>query len=157
MKKLLTKLTIVSLIALVGLAMLSYTATKPEGLGVVAGQLSECPEKSNCVSTQTSSAEHRMPPIAFTGTPEETIERIKNVVAENCVREKLVEEQSPTYLRYEFRSLFFRFVDDVEFYFDGAEKLIHFRSAARVGYSDLGANRTRMEKISAALQSETSP
>ena len=153
MKKLFTKLIIVSLVALVGLAMLSYFAPKPEGLGVVDGQLAECPDKPNCVSTQTSSSENRMQPISFTGTPEEKIKQIKSTVSENCVREKLVEEQSPTYLRYEFRSLVFRFVDDVEFYIDDAEKLIHFRSAARVGHSDLGVNRARMEKLTAALQS----
>jgi uncharacterized protein (DUF1499 family) len=51
------------------------------------------------------------------------------------------------YIRAEFKSRIFGFVDDVEFWFDDEQKVIHFRSASRVGYSDLGANRKRMEKI----------
>ena len=61
-------------------------------------------------------------------------------------RTKLVEEDE-AYLRYEFTSLLFRFVDDVEFVFDDASKTIHFRSASRTGYGDLGVNRKRMEEI----------
>ncbi len=61
-------------------------------------------------------------------------------------RIKLVEEED-SYLHYEFTSLLFRFVDDVEFLFEDATKTIHFRSASRVGYGDFGVNRKRMEEI----------
>jgi uncharacterized protein (DUF1499 family) len=61
-------------------------------------------------------------------------------------RTKLVEEDE-TYLHYEVTSLLFRFVDDVEFLFDDDTKTIHFRSASRTGYGDLGVNRTRMEQV----------
>ena len=57
----------------------------------------------------------------------------------------VVEED--TYWHVEFRSRVFRFVDDVEFLFDPADRQIHVRSASRVGYSDLGVNRRRIEKI----------
>ena len=40
-----------------------------------------------------------------------------------------------------------RYVDDVEFYINEKNKIIHFRSASRIGYSDLGVNRKRMEEI----------
>jgi uncharacterized protein (DUF1499 family) len=59
---------------------------------------------------------------------------------------KLVEEDE-TYLHYEATSLLLRFVDDVEFLFDDETKTIHFRSASRTGYGDLGVNRTRMEQV----------
>ena len=61
-------------------------------------------------------------------------------------RVKLVEEDE-SYLHCEFTSLLFRFVDDVEFVFDDATKTLHFRSASRTGYGDLGVNRKRMEEI----------
>jgi uncharacterized protein (DUF1499 family) len=61
-------------------------------------------------------------------------------------RTKLVEEDE-SYLLYEFTSLLLRFVDDVEFLFDDDTKTIHFRSASRTGYGDLGVNRRRMEEI----------
>ena len=51
------------------------------------------------------------------------------------------------YIRAEFTSAFFRFVDDVEFYFDTEAKIIHMRSASRIGYSDFGVNRERLEKL----------
>ena len=62
-------------------------------------------------------------------------------------------KESPHYLHVEFSSLLFRFVDDVEFFLDDMEKLIHIRSASRVGYSDLGVNRRRVDKIRAEWHS----
>jgi uncharacterized protein (DUF1499 family) len=61
-------------------------------------------------------------------------------------RMKIVEEKDD-YLHAEARSLIFRFVDDVEFYLPAPEKVIHVRSASRVGYSDMGVNRKRVEEI----------
>jgi len=54
-----------------------------------------------------------------------------------------------TYLHYEATSLLLRFVDDVEFLLDDETKTIHFRSASRTGYGDLGVNRKRMEQVRA--------
>ncbi len=56
--------------------------------------------------------------------------------------------QTENYLYVEFTSLVFRYVDDVEFLIDPNNSKIDFRSASRVGYSDLGANRRRMKTIS---------
>jgi uncharacterized protein (DUF1499 family) len=53
----------------------------------------------------------------------------------------------PEYIYAEFRSRLLSFVDDVEFYLDDSAKLIHFRSASRLGRGDLGVNRQRMEEI----------
>ncbi|MEN6507422.1 MAG: DUF1499 domain-containing protein, partial [Smithella sp.] len=61
-------------------------------------------------------------------------------------RIKIVAEKED-YLHAEAKSLIFRFVDDVEFYFPANEKIIHVRSASRVGYSDMGVNRKRVEEI----------
>ena len=51
------------------------------------------------------------------------------------------------YIHAEFRSLIFRFVDDVEFVFPPAEKIIHVKSASRTGYYDFGVNRRRVERL----------
>ena len=61
------------------------------------------------------------------------------------------------YIRAEFVSALFRFVDDVEFYFNDASKTIHLRSASRVGSSDLGVNRKRMEQIRAQYTALAGP
>lgn len=66
-------------------------------------------------------------------------------------RTELIQEEE-VYLHYEVRSLLFRFIDNVEILFDDASKTIHFRSAARVGYSDFGVNRRRMEEVRSLLE-----
>ncbi|CAB1059228.1 hypothetical protein D1BOALGB6SA_3986 [Olavius sp. associated proteobacterium Delta 1] len=49
-------------------------------------------------------------------------------------------------------SLIFQFVDDVELLFSDEKNLIHVKSASRIGYSDLGANRKRVERIRLAFE-----
>ncbi|MEQ8662522.1 MAG: DUF1499 domain-containing protein, partial [Gammaproteobacteria bacterium] len=56
-----------------------------------------------------------------------------------------------TYLHATFRSALFGFVDDVELRLDG--DALHWRSASRVGYSDLGANRRRLEALRGRIKS----
>ena len=73
------------------------------------------------------------------------MQRIKKLVAE-MPRTKIVIVEG-NYLHAEFRSSVFRFVDDVEFLIDPKERAIHFRSASRVGYSDFGVNRRRMQQV----------
>ena len=108
-------------------------------------RLADCPSSPNCVSTQVGDAEHRMEPIPFAGSSDEAIQRIKDLVAK-MPRTKIV-TAGDNYLHAECRSALFRFVDDVEFLIDPKEQLIHYRSASRVGYSDFGVNRRRMEQI----------
>lgn len=151
LKKLLTKFFIVSIVMMLGLAMLSFNSGKRPKLGATEGKLVPCPTSPNCVSTQTDSQAHQLLPVSWSGGTEEAVARIKEIVGRDFSRARLIDE-APGYLRFEFRSLIFRFVDDVEFYIDEAAAEIHFRSASRVGHSDLGANKSRMQKIVAALQ-----
>jgi uncharacterized protein (DUF1499 family) len=109
------------------------------------GRLRPCPATPNCVSTQATDAAHRMSPIPFTETPAEAMARLVRVV-EGMPRARIVVRDGD-YLRAEYRSLVFRFVDDVEFIVDGAAGVIHFRSASRVGRGDLGVNRRRMREV----------
>ena len=112
--------------------------------------LQPCPSSQNCVSTQASDQGHGIPPYRYQKTLAEAKETLKTIVA-NLPRVKLVEEDE-AYPHYEFTSLLLRFVDDVEFVFDDETKTIHFRSASRTGYSDLGVNRRRMEEIRALAE-----
>jgi uncharacterized protein (DUF1499 family) len=142
----------VVLLPVVFLAALSLIASRPANLGVHDGRLAPCPATPNCVSTQAEDAQHRMEPIPLEGTPQEAIERIQSAVAA-MPRMKLI-TQHDNYLHFEATSLLFRFVDDVEFYVDDDAHLIHFRSASRVGHSDLGANRAGMEQIREKLRAQ---
>ena len=145
----LRKIVIISIVMLMGLAMLSYFSPSAPELGVTNGKLSPCPDGDNCVCSMVESEEDTMEPIPFANQEASTqaeSSRLKDLIATNFPRATLITDED-NYLRYEFRSLIFRFVDDVELLFDEQQKMINFRSASRVGKSDLGANRKRMEKI----------
>jgi uncharacterized protein (DUF1499 family) len=116
--------------------------------------LAPCPNSPNCVSSQApeSDQQHYIAPLRFSGDPASAWERLKAaVLAEKRVT--IVAEQD-IYLHAEIRSLLFRFVDDVEFSIVADTGLIHVRSASRVGHSDFGVNRKRVERIRAAFDSQ---
>jgi uncharacterized protein (DUF1499 family) len=140
---------LVVLSPVIALAILSALATRPTNLGVVDGRLGACPNSPNCVSTQAADSQHQIEPIAFGGGPEDAITQLKAAIA-TIPRTKIV-TQTDNYVHAEATSLIFRFTDDVEFFIDPQAKVIHFRSASRVGHSDLGANRARMEMIRKAF------
>jgi uncharacterized protein (DUF1499 family) len=144
-KRIVISLSVVIVLIVGALAMMSLFSGKPSNLGVTNGRLADCPSSPNCVSTQAGGAGHRMEPIPFTGFYDEAMQRIKDLVAE-MPHTKIVTVEDD-YLHVEFRSAFFRFVDDVEFLIDPERHIIHFRSASRVGHSDLGVNRRRMEQM----------
>ena len=116
----------------------------PTSLGVKDNRLSPCPSSPNCVSSQSDDERHKIDPLQFTFTPVEAMTKLKKVV--KGMKRTTVVRESTNYLHAEFRT-FLGFVDDVEFYIDEGQKVIHLRSASRVGYWDLGVNRKRIESI----------
>lgn len=110
-----------------------------------ARRLPPCPSSPNCVSTQAQDEGHAIAPYRYKKSRAEAKEALKAALA-TLPRTKLVEEDD-SYIHFECTSLLFRFVDDVEFLFDDETKTVHFRSASRTGYGDLGVNRRRMEEI----------
>lgn len=109
--------------------------------------LAPCPESPNCISSQAPAddAQHYMAPLTYKGTAEEARQKLLAII-DAMPRTKVVTDEG-NYIHTTFTSLIFRFVDDVEFVIDDGAKQIHFRSAARVGYGDMGVNRKRMEEI----------
>jgi uncharacterized protein (DUF1499 family) len=120
------------------------SGTRLSNLGVKDNWLSPCPSSPNCVSSQSDDGRHKIDPLQFTSTPAEAMTKLKKVV--KGMERTTVVRESPDYLHVEFRT-FLGFVDDVEFYVDDKQKVIHLRSASRVGYWDLGENRKRTESI----------
>jgi uncharacterized protein (DUF1499 family) len=133
--------------------MVSCAGQRPENLGVQNGRLSDCPSKPNCVNSRAMDEEHAVTPFQYEGKRKEAFNRLKKVV-ESFERTTIIEEKE-NYLRVECRSAIIGFVDDVEFYFP-EEKVIHVRSASRLGYSDLGVNRKRVEKLRKLFDAEVS-
>ncbi|MFN5899830.1 MAG: DUF1499 domain-containing protein [Planctomyces sp.] len=133
-----------------GLLVMSLAAPAPGNLGVRGGRLAACPGSPNCVSTQAENQEHWIEPLQTEAADDSAISLLAEIMREQP-RTTIV-EQTGDYLRVEFRSFLFRFCDDVEFYHDRRSGLVHFRSASRVGHSDLGVNRRRMEQIREQFQ-----
>lgn len=111
--------------------------------------LPPCPSTPNCVCSEDPDTGHRIAPLAFEGSPAAALARLRQVVLA-LPRMTLVSE-SGTGFRVECRTRILRFVDDVEFRLDAAGGAIQVRSASRVGYSDLGTNRRRVEEIRRAF------
>lgn len=137
--------TLTKFLWLVPVLMVGCSGTRPSTLGVKEGRLAPCPDSPNCVSSQSADAKHGIDPIAYTTSVEEARNRLEKIVRA-MPRTKAVRLEED-YICLECSSRLFRFVDDVEFWFDDASKVIHCRSASRKGYSDLGVNRKRVERI----------
>ncbi len=117
-------------------------------LGVTAGKLIPCPDKPNCVNSQIVDNEHFIKPIIISKTHIEPKEQLTHII--NGIKSAEIKEVKNDYLRVEFVSAVFGFVDDVEFYFPASTSnkvVVDVRSASRVGHSDFGVNRKRIEEI----------
>ncbi|WP_019504597.1 DUF1499 domain-containing protein [Pleurocapsa sp. PCC 7319] len=125
--------------------MFNFTGERPSNLGVKDGKLAACPDSPNCVNSQSDDAQSKIEPLSAV-----SIAEIKKVV-EGMERTTIIEE-TDNYLYAEFKSKLMGYVDDVEFYFDPQANVVHVRSASRLGKSDLGVNRKRVEEIRSKLK-----
>ena len=142
-----------NLVAVTGILLLTGCTGAMPKLGLEAGRFEACPDKPNCVSSQAQDEAHFIEPIVFNGTQAEAQAHLLKVLQAQA-NVKVTQTQAD-YIRSEFTSSLLRFVDDVEFYFPATESnttLIQVRSASRLGYSDLGVNRKRVEKIRQQLK-----
>ncbi len=131
-----------SLLAL--LPFLSACAGEPpQNIGIRDGSLAACPESPNCVSSYESSEQHSIAAL------DANLSQIQQILL--AMDEANIVEQSGNYLYAEFTSSLMGYVDDVEFLYDAASNSTHVRSASRLGYSDMGANRKRIEAIRSQL------
>ncbi|MBL8848101.1 MAG: DUF1499 domain-containing protein [Planctomycetaceae bacterium] len=126
-------------------ALAVYSWQRPE-LGPVRGTLQPCTAKPNCVCSQNSPADRTVDALPIgAATPAVAFDRARDCV-ESLPRVALI-TASPGYARYECCTQLFRFADDIELLLDEPAGVIHIRSASRVGYSDMGVNRKRVEAI----------
>ena len=108
-------------------------------------RIQPCPLSPNCVSSAAGAGSHFIAPLTAVGDPQALISAIKANLQEDAAF-SIVESESG-YLRAEARTRFFRFVDDVEFQIREGSDVVDVRSGSRVGYSDLGKNRRRLEAL----------
>ncbi len=129
------------------MGLFSFSGTPPTDLGVTDGRLKACPSTPNCVCSYAPAedTEHAIAPFAYTGSTKDAIAKLKAII--EGMERSTINTVSDDYLYAEFSSKLMGFVDDVEFYAPSGESVIHTRTAARLGKSDLGVNRKRTEEI----------
>ncbi len=132
-----------------GESLLHFAGTPPTTLGVQGGSLAPCPGTPNCVQSQLDDAQHQIAPLTYGTDAEIAFAQLQAVVAA-MPRTRIVTDDFP-YLYAEFTSALMGFVDDVEFYLEPETQTIQVRSASRLGESDLGVNRDRIETIRSQL------
>lgn len=151
---------VVSVLGLAGIAVVLffglgiYSHFKVPELGLIDGKLRPCPDSPNCVCSESHTAadpEHAILPVRTVGDIDASWQLLRDAVVE--AGGDVVDEGSG-YLHAEFTSPLFRFVDDLELRLDRDRGEIHIRSASRVGRSDLGANRRRVQMIWETLGEE---
>ena len=112
-------------------------------------QLEPCPDSPNCVSSDAADADHQVAPLGFASDPAAAWQALRDVV--RTLPRTTVVVDSDQFMHVEFRSALFGFVDDVHLVLRPEDGHIAVRSASRMGYSDLGANRKRVERIRTEL------
>ena len=129
------------------MTFLQFKGNRPQVLGVKDGKfLAPVNANPNNVSSQAdpSDKKHYIAPLVYTGSSKDAIQEMKGIIKDLMSTEVI--ECTDSYLYAEFTSRIFGFCDDVEFY-AGQNGILDVRSASRLGKSDLGANRNRIESI----------
>ncbi len=126
------------------------SSPKSDGQGLKPENLAGCPDRPNCVSSEAQDAEHAIHPFRLKNDPAAGWQAIRRVV--DSLPRSTVVENTDRYLHVECKSRLFGFIDDLELQHDPKTAFIAVRSASRVGFSDLGVNRRRVEALRQKLQ-----
>ena len=138
-----------AVLLVVSMLLLACTGKRPTNPGVSDSGLAPCPSSPNCVSSDARDSNHKVPPFRLDARPGEAWKVARELVLE-LPRVHIVKESSD-YIHAECRSHLLGFVDDLELQLRSAEGIIAVRSASRMGYSDFGVNRRRVEALRASL------
>lgn len=131
-------------VLIISMMFFSCAGQRPENLGIHNDQLTRCSGKPNCVSSQDEDENHLLPVFRYQGEKEANFKKLKKIITSLDGMTLITENDN--YLHIECKSAVMGFVDDLEFYFS-KENVVQVRSASRLGYSDFGVNRKRVEKL----------
>ncbi|MFT5049821.1 MAG: hypothetical protein ACI8QZ_001214 [Chlamydiales bacterium] len=118
---------------------------RPVEVGIVEGSLRPCPSSTNCVCSESGSGKASIAPLTFVGDPAPAFASLVDLLeAESSVE---ILESTDGYVHAVYYTPLLKFADDVEFRLDPEAHVIHVRSESRIGRSDLGTNRARIEDL----------
>ena len=140
---------------LIMMSVLGGVAHGQQSAGKTPNDLAPCPDSPNCVSTKSNDPDRTLAPLPYLTSGRESMDRLVEIVRQ--MKRTTIVSATPSYLHVEFRSALFRFVDDVDIVVDSTARVFRFRSARRVGESDLGVNRRRVERLAARLAKPATP
>lgn len=112
-----------------------------------AQQLKPCPSRDNCVSSQERGSRYEIQPLRFKGSPREARDHLLRIITSRPGARIVAADAE--HIKVEFRTRWLRFVDDADFLIGNG--VVEVRSASRLGYSDFGVNRKRIEEIRQAF------
>lgn len=134
------------IICIILVILVGCSSTSKKGPTYDGVSLGTCPASPNCVTSLDKTDEkHYMDAFQYDISRGDA----KSILIDILEDEKNSEiiQAGDSYIHVIVKSGVFKFIDDLEFLLPEEENLIHFRSAARSGYSDFGVNRKRMEGI----------
>lgn len=151
--------SIVLALLLIGAGQAGLLTGKVVGkLGVTDGRLAPPLTTPNSVSSQANLypghpqlAYARIEPLKFTGDGMAAMARLASQLGQTAGATIITAR--PDYIYVQYQTPWLKFTDDVEFWLDPAAGVIALRSASRLGKSDLGTNRKRIEAIRAEFNS----
>jgi uncharacterized protein (DUF1499 family) len=155
MKRLRVAAVLVALTALIitiGASMGLFSGTRPDNLGVRGARLAPPKRTPNNVNSQVDKnvdPGHYIEPLRYSGDAKQAWAALRQAI--DGMQRVTVVKSEPNYLYAEFSTRLMAYVDDAEFYLDEKAGVIHVRSASRLGSSDFGVNRGRIESIRAKL------
>jgi len=124
--------------------LMGLKSQKGKAKGLVNGHLAEPGSAPNSVSSEIDvQPEKKIAPLKG------SLAQIKSAITATG---GTITSETDSYVSATYMSKIFKFVDDVEVRHD-KENIWHIRSASRVGYSDRGVNKKRVESIRAHLSS----
>ena len=141
-------------VLLLALPIMPLSSCRAGKVGLFDARLQGCSSKPNCVCSEYPGERAYIDPLSFEGDPDAAFRKLITFLEEQPRVELVTVENH--YVHAVFTTLIMRFRDDVEFRLDRQANLIHVRSASRVGYSDLGKNRDRVEWLRKRWSSSSS-
>lgn len=146
LNKALIAVVVVTLLVVIYLLVLGQISRGGKPPGLADGKLQPCPATPNCVCSEyPGDGSHRVEPFELGNEPgADALRRLARIIERQGGAIDRLEE---SYLAASFRSPVFGFIDDFEARADAANGVLQVRSASRVGRSDFGANRERVEAV----------
>ncbi|WP_372882622.1 DUF1499 domain-containing protein [Psychromonas sp.] len=144
------KAFLIVIIFFMNMHLAACSEKSPGDIAQSAEIISLCPAYPNCVSSDATDGEHQIAPYLLTQEAETVWAVVQEIIEQQpgCI----IIEQTQYFLHVECRSALFRFVDDLKLELRTEQNIIAVYSASRLGYSDFGVNRKRIESLRAVLK-----